>query len=134
MDDLIDVTVHTIRRETCPTCGAKAGRPCAGTDGDLQVHRSRLACERRVVNLAESGLRFHRLHPDQRTLEVKSEDGIEVWGPCVGRSYAIRFMGREFEFDHAIRLTEAERKEKIRQGRQKARPWPTESKGAARIA
>jgi hypothetical protein len=55
--------------------------------------------ERKVVNLHESGCTLKGYNPETETLEVIGLDGhAEYWGPPTGKSYALKFLNREFEF------------------------------------
>jgi len=53
---------------------------------------------RRVDNLADSGYIFECMDPEAGTITLNGFGERCIWGPCVGKSYAIRFMNQEFEF------------------------------------
>ena len=110
MSELVPTTPYTLTKETCTFCGAKRGEPCVGSV-NAHVHSVRLVSERRVVvDLKDSGFTFESMDTDAGTITLTGYGERSVWGPPIGRSYALRFMGHEFEFRQGIFFTADEKK------------------------
>jgi hypothetical protein len=107
--ELVPITPYTLTEETCAFCGAKRGEPCVGST-NARVHFVRLVSERKVVDLKDSGWTFESMDPKAGTITLTGYGERSIWGPPIGRSYALRFMGREFEFQKSILLTADKKK------------------------
>ncbi len=63
----------------------------------------RLNAPRKLAPFSSSGLSFHDFNASAGILRVSGVCGdLEEWGPPHGGSYAILFMGQEFEFMRVI--------------------------------
>lgn len=111
--ELVPITAYTIVWENCKACGARKDAPCVDAP-PMHVHRVRLVCERRVVDFKDSGYTLESFDPEKAQLTLISPGERTIWGPPVGKSYAIRYMGREFDFQSGIFFTAAEKKARRR--------------------